>query len=232
MKPILFRMKRDEIRNNQIWARLAIFLLWLQMVYGLGAIFIAYNSYALISRHSIGFGYDEKFNILEATLIEVNVSLFIVTSLIFLIWFWQVYANFHVLHPKKATFGKVWAIIGWFLPLLNFYIPFAIMREIWLENQEETDDSLNEKRYRWVIWWWMFSLMAFVIAFSLEFFVPMAVTDTASWQKIYFMLICKYFFFTLSAATAIMLIFKINQSEQKLREKETDLDIYDHLVEK
>lgn len=225
-------MKRSEIRNNQIWARLAMISFWLQMVYGLGAIFIAYNYYSLISKQPVGFGYNEKFSTLEAKLIEVDTTLSILTILFFLIWFWRVYANFHVLHPNKTTFDKYWAIIGWFLPFLNCYIPFVIMREIWLENQEETEDALHEKRYQWVIWWWLFSLIAFVFSFTLEFLINKSVTDVASWQKIYFMLICKYFFLILSAALAIMLIFKINQSEQKLRNQETDLDIYDHLVEK
>jgi hypothetical protein len=223
-------MERVDLHNNQIWARLTIALLWLQMFYSLVAIFIYYSLYSLIAQQSIGFGYSQPHHILESKLLEMEFPLSILTILFFLIWFWRTYANFHVLHFEKAKFDKIWAIVGWFLPFLNFYIPFAIMREIWLENQDDDEDFVNEKRYRWVIWWWAFFLMQFVFPVITTILYKNATEGIATLKMVYFTFICKYFFIMVSAGLAIMLVFKINQSEQKLRKEQKGLDIYDHLV--
>jgi hypothetical protein len=205
-------------------------VLWLKMVYALGAIFIYYSLYSLISGQPVGFGYGEKHQLFESNLMQIELPLSIITGLLFLIWFWRVYANFHVLHPEKASFTGKWAILGWFVPLLNLYRPFVILREIWLENQEVTPEAILEKRYRWVIWWWAFFLLYIVIILIKEVLIGNVANGVVSWQTIYFTLICKYFLIVILAALTIMLVFKINQSEQKLREEDEGLDIYDHLV--
>jgi len=225
-------MKRDEIRNNNIWARLTVLMLWLQMVYSLLAIFVYYSLYSLVSSKSVGLGYEKSHQFVESALLEMELPLSVLTILFFLIWFWRVYANFHILHPEKATYKKNWAIIGWFLPISSFYRPFVIMREIWLENQEDDEEAITEKRYRWVGWWWAFYLMQFIFPLISVVLHAKIAENVATLQVAYFTFICKYFFIILAAAFAIMLVFKINQSEQKLRKRGIDLDIYDHLVGK
>ena len=121
MKPIFFRMKMDEIRNNNIWARLTMLTLWLQMVYSLLAILVYYSLYSLVSSKPVGLGYNKSHQFVESNLLEMELPLSILTILFFLIWFWRVYANFHILHPEKVTYKKVWAVIGWFLPISSIY---------------------------------------------------------------------------------------------------------------
>lgn len=106
------------------------------------------------------------------------------------------------------------------------------MREIWLENQDDDEDFVEEKRYRWVIWWWGFFLLQFVIPIISIFLFHPERDAATNLKVVYFAFICKYFVIIVSAALAIMLVFKINQSEQKLRKMGEELDIYDHLVDK
>lgn len=55
--------------------------------------------------------------------------IFIASAIIFIMWFWRAYSNLHLLGTDRL-YNKGWTIGSWFIPVLNFYFPYQIMRSM------------------------------------------------------------------------------------------------------
>lgn len=61
----------------------------------------------------------------------------------FLFWLWRACANLHAQRLPGLERSVGWAVGSWFVPVVNFFVPFATMRELW--NRSAGEDQYNAK---------------------------------------------------------------------------------------
>jgi len=65
----------------------------------------------------------------------------IVSGIFFIRWFRRAYFNLHLV-AKSLTHSEGWAAGAWFVPILNLFRPYEIMKELY----QETDIYLSKKK--------------------------------------------------------------------------------------
>jgi hypothetical protein len=80
--------------------------------------------------------------------------------IVFIFWFRRAYYNLHLL-AKNLTYSEGWAAGSWFIPVINAYRPYYIMKDLYVEtkkilNKKYGTDSLtlsaNYIRFWWILW--------------------------------------------------------------------------------
>jgi hypothetical protein len=109
----------------------------------------------------------------------VGVSL-LLTTLAFLAWFRIARRNAGLWGPQRYSQG--WAIAGWVIPVVNFWLPVQIMRDIWqagpLDTAERRDLDYLTKA------WWTCWLLAWATGFRYTTVVSEDPDGTTSTQRI------------------------------------------------
>ncbi len=91
----------------------------------------------------------------QATIGIIQMAMFAVTVVVFLMWIHRAYKNLPALRGRLPKYSPGWAVGSWFVPFLNLVRPYQIVREIW-ENAVGPEAGL----VRW--WWGLFLLSGFV----------------------------------------------------------------------
>jgi hypothetical protein len=87
------------------------------------------------------------------------------TSLLFLIWTHRVHRNLLVLGARHLKFTPGWAVGWWFVPIMNWFRPYQVMKEIWKASDPVV--GLSDP-YSWqtattpsiMPWWWALFLLS------------------------------------------------------------------------
>jgi hypothetical protein len=82
----------------------------------------------------------------------VGLAAFLVTSIVFLVFFHRAYSNLTVLGPSERRYGTGWSVGSWFIPILNIFRPKQIANDIW----RGSDGSPVPVIFHW---WWAFWLL-------------------------------------------------------------------------
>ncbi|MFI6102006.1 DUF4328 domain-containing protein [Lentzea sp. NPDC051213] len=57
---------------------------------------------------------------------------FVVAAITFMVWMHHARLNADTItSPHQSRFAKLWVYLGWFIPIANLYIPYAVMQDIW-----------------------------------------------------------------------------------------------------
>ncbi|MEM6697771.1 MAG: DUF4328 domain-containing protein [Bacteroidota bacterium] len=174
------------MRDNSQRAQLAAYLLWAMLGLEILTILSGYMQYRLLTRLS----YDEyvsdaalNFNDTREMIVGILYTLtYIVSIVMFIRWFRRAYYN---LHQKVAylDFDEGWAAGSWFVPFLNLYRPFSIMRELYNETStilKRNLDGYQRKSTMIVgIWWtvWIISNIIDNIIFRSTFSLDVSTID-------------------------------------------------------
>jgi len=67
----------------------------------------------------------------QFTIGGVQLALFAVTALAFIVWFYRAYVNLPALGAEDLRWGSNWAVGAWFVPFLNFIRPKSLANDIW-----------------------------------------------------------------------------------------------------
>lgn len=82
----------------------------------------------------------------------------LVCVIVYLSWFVLVRGNAGVFDPAEQSMKPWWAVVGWFVPLLNFWYPRRIALEIW-----DASSPAGARRSHLLVnvWWtlWILSLL-------------------------------------------------------------------------
>ncbi|QDH78654.1 DUF4328 domain-containing protein [Echinicola soli] len=95
----------------------------------------------------------------EQVIAILIIATYIVSAIVFLNWFRRAYFNLHTLMPNRLDFSEGWAVGAWFVPFINLYRPYRIMKELF----DETESYLRRKKVAFdsqhqdglVISWWV-----------------------------------------------------------------------------
>ena len=110
-------------------------------------------------RNVLQAGFNMIFGLLEMT-----------ASIFFFIWIYRAYSNLHTAGIRNLNYDRVWSIAAWFVPLLNFYRPYIILKELWYWNQTAfREQAIIPKEHSFLRYWWLslFIPIPLAVVFSL-----------------------------------------------------------------
>ena len=70
---------------------------------------------------------------------------FFITSTFFLLWAYRSYRNLSALSDRDLRFSPGWAVSWYFVPIMNLFRPFQVMKEIWKGSDPDADPSRPEE---------------------------------------------------------------------------------------
>ena len=62
---------------------------------------------------------------------------FVSTAVAFCLWIHRVSRNLGPLTTEERRFSPRWAVIWWFVPLMQLFLPYQVVREVWRGSGEE-----------------------------------------------------------------------------------------------
>ncbi|MDR0232193.1 MAG: DUF4328 domain-containing protein [Dysgonamonadaceae bacterium] len=170
----------ENLRPNEQRAKNAILLIWIVLALEIVNLTSSYMQYDLLQTVANGgFTSDEAAeanDTREGLLGMIYLIAYLISAVTFIMWFRRAYFN---LHQKVNTlqFSEGWAAGSWFVPIVNLYRPYQIMKEIYVETKRLfTRKGLSEKidySTSYLGWWWTLWIISaiigqFVFRFSLK----------------------------------------------------------------
>ena len=112
------------------------------------------------------------------TLLLSRLALFGLTAVGFIIWLHRARINVRAFGCRGFRYPRIWAIIGFFVPILNFFRPYQVVSEVWRASDPRAIDTpvawMSMPVSRYVLAWWI-TLLASVF---LEILAAGIVTHT------------------------------------------------------
>ncbi len=78
-----------------------------------------------------------------ATVAVVQLAAYLVTAIVFIVWFRRAYRNLGSLGASWLRFKPGWAVGSWFVPFLNLVRPKEIANDIWRVSDPQLPEELN-----------------------------------------------------------------------------------------
>ncbi|MFI7384526.1 DUF4328 domain-containing protein [Streptomyces sp. NPDC049813] len=125
------------LRSPDRLAGLAMALLGLVIAVDLAAMAAGFAEYRFVADLAGGdwSGYDEakaeRLDDLYVWAGRAQTAALVVTAIGFLAWFLRVRDNAHVLAPLGQSKTRVWAVLGFFVPVVSFWFPRRIALDTW-----------------------------------------------------------------------------------------------------
>lgn len=97
------------------------------------------------------YGFGQVVILFQAGVVLLHLPVAILAIVFFLQWFRRAYYNLGRIgrHPDH-TDG--WAVGSWFIPVLNLYRPYSIMKEIWYDTGATSAGATDSRTV--LRWWW------------------------------------------------------------------------------
>jgi hypothetical protein len=136
MKSRIDRNKR--LTSNKAMAKIAIFFTWsLLVVYPA----IVIDNYYFRQLDDI-VNHQAYLSVSALTTMAINLICalwLIVTLVIFIMWFYKACSNLHKV-VEKPKYAPYWAVWSWIIPVVNFYLPYKIIKDIYAKASDLLGD--------------------------------------------------------------------------------------------
>jgi hypothetical protein len=133
----------ETLKPNTKRAKTAILFIWIVLALEVVSIVSGYFQYELLQNAANGGEITTEAasaNDLREQIIGVIYSIvYIVSAITFIQWFRRAYFNLHQ-RVHGLSFTEGWAAGSWFVPILNLFRPFQIMKELYHEARELVAD--------------------------------------------------------------------------------------------
>jgi hypothetical protein len=107
------------------------------------------------------------FNDIRQQIVGVVYSItYLISGIVFIQWFRRAYFNLH-LRSSHLLYTDGWAAGSWFIPFLNLFRPFQIMKELYVETARIfSKKGLSEEvsSTKFLGWWWALWLINNTVA--------------------------------------------------------------------
>ncbi|WP_290050064.1 DUF4328 domain-containing protein [Amycolatopsis solani] len=92
----------------------------------------------------------------------------VVTGIVFVRWLWLARANAEVIEPAPHRHSPVWAVLGWIVPVVSFWFPQMVVRDIWNASNPQRPRGAGRlfptPGAELVSWWWAAFLTSQVLS--------------------------------------------------------------------
>ena len=153
----------ENLKPNGQRAQAAITLIWIVLALEIVSLLSGYFQYDLLQTAAKG-GEVSSERATSNDIREQMIGIFyliasVISGVFFIQWFRRAYFNLH-LRVNRLSYEEGWAAGSWFVPIVNLYRPYQIMKELYQETKELlikkglinneliTTNSLG--------WWWAF----------------------------------------------------------------------------
>jgi hypothetical protein len=112
------------------------------------------------AQHGLGISTDaaNANDLRQSLLVLLHLVVFIISSITFIMWFRRAYYNLHIKLENKLHQPEGWAAGGWFVPIVCWYRPYRIMKEMYEEThsffEKRVEFYTERKSLGYVKWWW------------------------------------------------------------------------------
>lgn len=124
---------KTPIKPNMQRAKWAEYLIWSLLILGFFSFYSSYLQHDLLLKIQEGFPVSdhqlEMNDLREGLIALLNLLLYIVSVITFIMWFRRSYYNLHS-RSANPTYDEGWAAGAWFVPILNLFRPYRIMEEL------------------------------------------------------------------------------------------------------
>jgi uncharacterized membrane protein len=160
----------ENLRPNEQRAKNAIILIWIVLALEIVNLISSYMQYDLLQTIANGGfvsdGAAEANDTREQICGIIYFVTYLISGIMFIMWFRRAYFNLH----QKVTYlahSDAWAAGSWFVPIINLYRPYRIMKEIYIETKElfakkGLSDKINYSTGYLGWWWTLWIISAFV----------------------------------------------------------------------
>jgi hypothetical protein len=153
--------KGVELKPNNQRAKTLLSLIWVVLILEIISLVSSGFQYnllqAIYNGEEITYEAITANDIREQAVAILYLIAYIISGITFIMWFRRAYFNLHQ-KVKQLSFGEVWAAGCWFIPFVNLYRPFQIMKELYeetkkyiKENNSSVQISLTTKYLG--LWW-------------------------------------------------------------------------------
>jgi hypothetical protein len=161
------------VRSIRGSARVAVVMLAIDSLVGVVAAVISAQRAAFIDRliadpESVDPTEVEASDSLYALSGVVELTVYAVTVVAFLVWLFRARANADLLAPWPHRRAKPWLIFGWFVPIVNWWFPKQIVDDIWNSSKPGAlypTHNFAVARRSGLVWaWWIAWLISALIS--------------------------------------------------------------------
>ncbi|MDR1461497.1 MAG: DUF4328 domain-containing protein [Campylobacteraceae bacterium] len=146
-----------KISSSKQKAKIAILLMW-SLLFIFPALII--SGYYLENLHEI------NAKALLALLVTLISFVIVIASLVvFIIWFYKAYSNLYQ-KTSNLKYKKYWAILGWIIPIINLYLPYFLIKDMYSNIAILTNDSTaveNFKKLTAINIWWALYILGWIL---------------------------------------------------------------------
>jgi hypothetical protein len=170
----------EELKPNEQRAKTAILLIWIVMALEIMSLISGFLQFDLLQTIAKG-GYISNETATtndsrEQIIAIIYLIAFIISGITFIQWFRRAYFNLH-LKVNNLSHSESWAAKSWFVPFVNLYLPYQIMKELFHETKElliKNGLTISENSMTKSLgWWWALWIInnfigQFVFRYSLK----------------------------------------------------------------
>ena len=170
----------EDLKPNEQRAKNAITLIWIVLALEIASLISGYFQYDLLQTAANGGVISTETATANDTREQLIGIIYLIASIIsgvtFIQWFRRAYYNLHQrVNHLSQTEG--WAAGSWFVPIVSWYRPYQIMKELYQETKElliKKGLSVNENFTTDTLgWWWTLWIInnvigQFIFRFSLK----------------------------------------------------------------
>lgn len=235
-----------SIRSNKQRGKNLLIALWVSLGTEVLVLISLLLMYFTIDR---GFtGYDNYFKLFEKyTFFSGILNLFsfmvnIVIVVFWILWMRRAYYNLHALQVPNLSYNEGMAAGGWFIPVINLWVPAQIMSNIWKQTQLLVVENkrLIENSAIVGVWWTLFLLdrLSAVALNTISRYAVFSELHLAGFNDVYgflrgevlIQLVITLFFSVPLTFAAISMVRKSNRMQNLLLRKEQGEEITTTMV--
>ncbi|GAB4513932.1 MAG: hypothetical protein Tsb004_21540 [Allomuricauda sp.] len=153
------RKPKEAIRPNTNRALWAQYLIWAILGFSLFSLLSSYLQYDLLLKVQEGFYVSEheltNNDLREGVVGIITIVLYVTSVILFIRWFRRAYYNLN--SRGNTTYDEGWAAGSWFVPIINLFRPYQIMKEIDDENcrliEKHSQKPISKSSILIGFWW-------------------------------------------------------------------------------
>lgn len=150
-----------ELRPNGQRAKILLSFIWIVLILKVTSLISSGLQYSLLKTVLYGGVITNEAataNDLREQIIGIlSLMAYISSAIVFIMWFRRAYFNLHQ-KVKSLSYTEGWAAGSWFVPILNLYRPYEIMKELYEETKkciiDEDESSYMDLTTNLLGIWW------------------------------------------------------------------------------
>lgn len=158
----------------------------------------------------------------------------LIAWIFFLIWFYRAQGNLRALGVRRGRYSSRWSILLFFVPLLNLYYTYDLVKELWKQSSPDlgfSDDFLKQhaatleqypSKTALVGWWWGFTIASIVVARTSLRIEMLGTGTSVQITAIWIMMISE----ALAITASILLILVVKKIDVRQEEKHRRLTVH------